>query len=56
MTEHYDNEYTRLLVLLKAIEGLESLEMPINIIKEQVIPLKDYVVGVLSSYEVVHNG
>jgi len=36
------DEYKTLLVLLSAIGALEGISIPMNIIKENLVPLKDY--------------
>ena len=49
------NEYKKLLVLLSAIETLENIMIPMNIIKENIIPLKDYAERRIKEIEVVKN-
>ena len=36
------NEYKKLLVLVSAIENLEGITIPMNIITDNLKPLKDY--------------
>lgn len=37
------DEYKKLLVLISAIDNLEGLALPFNIIKENIQPLKEYI-------------
>lgn len=37
------DEYKKLLVLLCAIENIERLHIPMNIINENIKPLKEYI-------------